>query len=118
MWKIFGAVLIVAGFAGSAQAQKVGGDYTVKGTNFDGSAYEGTATITPSGSACRMVWNTGGSVTKGICMLANKAFAASYNLQGEIGLVVYEVQPDGSMKGFWTIADKDGSGTETLTPAK
>jgi hypothetical protein len=117
MWKILVAALVVAGFAASAHAQSVGGQYTVKGTNFDGSTYEGTATITPAGSACRMEWNTGG-VTKGICMLANKAFAAYYKLQGEIGLVVYEVLPDGSLKGFWTLADKDGVGTETLTPVK
>ena len=51
-------------------------------------------------------------------MLANKAFAAYYKLGSDIGLVVYEVQPDGSLEGYWTIADKTGAGTETLTPAK
>jgi hypothetical protein len=30
--------------------------------------------------------------------------------------VVYELQPDGSLKGFWTIADTDGAGTENLYP--
>jgi hypothetical protein len=36
----------------------------------------------------------------------------------KVGLVVYEMQPDGSMKGVWTIADQPGAGTEVLTPAK
>ena len=49
-------------------------------------------------------------------MLANKAFAASYILQGQQGLVVYELQPDGSLKGWWTIADQQGVGTENLYP--
>ena len=100
-----------------ALAQKVGGAYTVEGTNPDSSKYSGTAQITPSGSTCRITWDTG-SPSKGICMLANKAFAAYYRLGNKDGLVVYELQPDGVLKGYWTITDEDGAGTETLTPAK
>ena len=33
-----------------------------------------------------------------------------------IGLIVYQVQSDGSLEGAWTISGKDGSGTEILTP--
>jgi len=51
-------------------------------------------------------------------LATDTGFAASYRLEGQIGLVVYEVQPDGSLKGYWTLADKDGVGTEVLTPAK
>ena len=106
-------------FAGtSAAAQMVGGEYQVTGTNADGSAYSGTATITPSSdSTCRISWQTG-STSSGICMVAGRAFAASYRMGGKVGLVVYEMQPDGSMKGVWTIADQPGAGTEVLTPAK
>ena len=49
-------------------------------------------------------------------MLAGKSFAAAYKLGNDIGLVVYELQPDGRLVGTWTIADKPGRGTETLTP--
>jgi len=106
-------------YCGAAAAQSVGGKYTVKGTNLDGSSYRGTAVITPAGSACLIAWDTGsGSISKGICMLANKAFAASYVLDGKVGLVVYEVQPDSTLKGVWTIADTEGAGTEVLTPVK
>src|SRR5690348_10144749 len=53
----------------SAAAQMVGGQYRVEGTNADGSAYRGTATITPSSdSTCRISWQTG-STSSGICML-------------------------------------------------
>jgi hypothetical protein len=117
MRKIILGLAMVACAATPALAQKVGGAYAVEGTNPDGSKYSGTAQITPSGSTCHIVWNTG-STSKGICMLANKAFAAYYRLGKSDGLVVYEVQPDGVLKGYWTITDQDGAGTETLIPAK
>ena len=44
------------------------------------------------------------------------AFAAGYVMGKEIGLVIYKMQPDGSLKGLWTITGKDGMGTEVLTP--
>jgi hypothetical protein len=101
---------------GSASAQTVGGSYNVQGTNPNGSTYGGTVQITPTGSSCRITWQTGSTSSSGICMLANKAFAASYILQGQQGLVVYELQSDGSLKGWWTIAGQTGVGTENLTP--
>jgi hypothetical protein len=117
MRKIILGLAMAAIVATPALAQKVGGAYTVEGTNPDGSKYSGTAEITPAGSTCHIVWNTG-STSKGICMLANKAFAAYYRLGKSDGLVVYELQPDGVLKGYWTITDQDGAGTETLIPAK
>jgi hypothetical protein len=113
------AALATALLAGAVQAQTVGGIYNVAGTNPDGSAYTGTAQITPSsGATCRIAWTTGPTTSDGVCMLANKALAAFYKLGDDFGLVVYELQPDGSLKGYWTIADKDGVGGEVLTPRK
>jgi hypothetical protein len=105
--------LVLATGVGAASAQTVGGSYNVQGTNPNGTAHSGTAQITLSGSACRITRQTGSS---GICMLANKAFDASYILQGKQGLVVYELQPNASLKSGWTIADSDGVGTENLYP--
>ena len=119
MRTLIGAFWLLAAVSTAASAQSVGGQYRVVGTNFDGSPYSGTATIVPSSDAsCRIQWNTGGTTSAGFCMLANKAFAAAYKLEGSVGLVVYELLPDGSLKGYWTIADKAGAGTETLTPIK
>jgi len=116
---LIAAVVLTAGFAATASAQSVGGKYDVHGTNFDGSSYEGTAVINRSSdSTCRIHWQTGSSSSDGFCMLANKSLAAAYKLGDDVGLVLYELQSDGSLKGYWTIADKSGSGTETLTPAK
>jgi hypothetical protein len=32
--------------------------------------------------------------------------------------VVYEMKPDGSLEGAWTIAEEEGVGHETLTPQR
>jgi hypothetical protein len=109
--------LLFAGWCAAASAQNVGGSYTVKGTNPNGSTYSGTAEITPSGDTCRMIWHTG-STARGICMLSHKALAATYRMGDTYGLVIYELQPDGVLKGVWTVADEKGAGTEILTPDK
>ncbi|TPM96719.1 hypothetical protein [Mesorhizobium sp. B2-1-3A] len=102
-----------------AAAQSIGGTYTVAGTNFDGSAYGGEATITlTSGTTCTIHWETGGSSSDGICMRNDDAFSAGYVMDKDIGLVVYKVEEDGSLHGLWTIAGKEGNGTEVLTPKK
>ena len=101
----------------SANAQTVSaGTYDVQGTNLDGSAYSGTATITlTSDTTCASEWNTAGTTSQGICMLHDDAFAAGYVLQDAVGLVVYKVQAGGVLEGVWTITGQDGAGTETLT---
>jgi len=51
-------------------------------------------------------------------MRNGNAFSAAYSFtDGTVGLVIYELEDDGSMKGLWTIADKKGVGEEDLTPA-
>ncbi|MBX3566969.1 MAG: hypothetical protein KF914_02860 [Rhizobiaceae bacterium] len=108
-----GLLLLSAG----ANAQSIGGRYDVEGTNFDGSPYSGTAEIkAASDSTCTIVWNTAGEISRGICMRHGNAFAAGYSLGKAIGLVVYQVMQDGTMRGVWTIAGQSGSGTEILKP--
>jgi hypothetical protein len=118
MRALIAAAVLAACYCTGAAAQTVGGKYTASGTNLDGSPYHGTATITrSSNSTCHIHWDVG-STSDGICMLANKSFAAAYQMQGLVGLIVYELRDDGTLDGVWTIADKSGAGTETLTPAK
>ncbi|MBK9082903.1 MAG: hypothetical protein IPL88_12905 [Rhizobiales bacterium] len=103
-----------------AQA-RVGGRYRTQGANLDGSPYEGEAEIIASGrDRCRIVWRTGKrSEQRGICMRSGFVFVAAYQFrEGAVGIVTYEVQPDGVLKGMWTIADADGRGTEVLTPLR
>ena len=101
-----------------ASAQSVGGKYNVEGTNFDGSTYTGTAEVTlTSSTTCVIHWETGSSTSDGICSRNGDAFAAAYKLGDAIGLVVYKVTENGVLDGIWTIAGKEGNGTEKLTPA-
>jgi len=51
-------------------------------------------------------------------MRKGATFAAGYILNGEVGLVLYELRPDGSLVGTWTLANQPGTGTETLTPMR
>jgi len=112
---ILGAAL--AATPALAEPEVRAGDYAVKGTNFDGSPYSGTAHIAiTSNSTCEIVWKTGGSTSEGICMRDTDSFAAAYRLGDAVGLIIYKINDDGSLDGYWTIAGKSGAGTETLTP--
>ncbi len=102
--------------AGAAFAQDLTGHYRVKGTNFDGSIYEGEAMVTATSEyTCEIVWNTGGATSSGICMRDGNAFTAAYEMGGKIGLVIYLIQDDGTLEGTWTVAGVNAVGTETMT---
>lgn len=112
---LWAAALVMA--AQGVAAQDVGGHYSVKGTNLDGSTYEGEAQITATSDVtCEIVWTTGGSTSSGICMRDGNAFSAGYELNGKVGLVIYLIQKDGSLDGTWTVAGVNAVGTEILTP--
>ena len=116
MKAFLGAAALVMAAQGVA-AQDVGGHYSVKGTNLDGSTYEGEAQITATSDVtCEIVWTTGGSTSSGICMRDGNAFSAGYELNGKVGLVIYLIQKDGSLDGTWTVAGVNAVGTEILTP--
>lgn len=112
----WGLAAILVSLPLAAAAQDVSGRYTVEGRNFDGSRYRGVAEImVTTKNTCRIVWNTG-STSEGICMRNGKTFAATYGSGNTTGLVIYEIRPDGRMEGLWTMADREGVGTESLIP--
>jgi hypothetical protein len=111
--RIVSALILVASLS-SASDGGLPGKYQVAGKNADGSPYSGTAEIVAtSETTCRIAWQTGSTTSQGICMRNGNSFAASYALGNSIGLVVYQMKPDGTL---WTIADQGGVGTEVLTP--
>jgi hypothetical protein len=111
-------VLLLASFT-AAEASSLAGAYQVAGKNVDGTAYSGTAEIAAtSDTTCKISWQTAAATSQGICMRNGNSFAASYALGDTIGLVVYQIKPDGTLEGLWTIAGKPGVGAETLTPTK
>src|SRR5436190_17760318 len=119
MRRLAAALLIIAAIAsGPAAAQQIGGRYTVEGTNPDGSPYRGTAEILPAGGrTCRILWNVG-TTWNGVCLIGERVLGVTYRSGNATGMAVYDLQPDGVLRGVWTLADGAKSGTETLTPAK
>jgi hypothetical protein len=113
------AAACLAASVATAAAQELGGTYRASGKNFDGSSYSGTAEIiVTSNTTCRINWKIASDTWRGICMRSGSVFAASYRLGNTFGLVIYEINGDGTLEGSWTIAEKSGVGTETLTPMK
>jgi hypothetical protein len=100
-----------------ASAQSIGGAYVVSGTSPDGISYRGSAYIELlSDVTCAIEWTTEGVASSGICMRSDNVFAAAYELEGDIGMVIYKVRSDGRLDGTWTIAGEEGVGLEMLTP--
>jgi hypothetical protein len=111
------ALLSLATLALPAAAGDLSGRYAVTGTNFDGSSYKGEAEIViTSDSTCAIAWSIAGRESGGICMPNGNAMAAAYEMDGDIGLVIYKIEGDGTLKGVWTIAGQRGQGTDVLTP--
>lgn len=111
------ALLAAVLLAAPAAALEIGGTYRVKGTNFNGGEYRGTARIVvTSQNTCRIYWKIGADSAEGICMRNGGSFSAAYSMGGQVGLVIYQIKLDGSMQGLWTVADQKGVGTEVLTP--
>jgi hypothetical protein len=117
MRRAFYAGLLLCALPTMAAAQNIGGAYTVRGTNFDGSPYGGDAFIKiTSSTTCEIAWKTADTSSSGFCMRNEDAFAAGYVMGSDIGLIIYKAAPDGTLRGVWTIAGKNGAGTEILTP--
>lgn len=117
MTRMLAAALVLAFLQSGAMAQDIGGSYHVSGTNLDGSKYGGDATITlQSDVTCSIRWNTGGAGADGICMRDKGVFVAAYVMGNSVGLVVYDILPDGTLSGRWTITGETGVGTEVLSP--
>jgi hypothetical protein len=117
MKKIFVTTVILLTTITPALSDGFGGRYSVEGQNPNGTTYGGEAEITlTSETTCEIKWTTGETESVGICMRNDDSFAAGYRLGDDIGLVIYKVQNDGSLHGLWTLAGKNGSGSEILTP--
>ena len=91
--------------------------YKAAGTNPDGSKYTGDAAVEViSDTTFSIIWTIAGSKYKGFGMRQNDVLAATYEIDGEPGLVIYKVDGNG-LNGSWAIRGQNGSGTERLTPA-
>jgi hypothetical protein len=102
--------------AGAADKLTLASRYDATGTNPDGSRYTGTASVKViSESTFTIKWIIGGSTYEGFGMRLNDSLAATYTINGEPGLIIYNVNGDG-LTGVWAIRGHDRVGTEHLRP--
>jgi hypothetical protein len=110
----FGFCLLAV--AANAETLTLASHYKATGTNPDGSAYSGDVKIDViSDTTFSIVWTIDGVKYKGFGMRRNDALAATYEIDGEPGLVIYHVDGSG-LNGLWAIRGHNGNGTEHLAP--
>jgi hypothetical protein len=95
----------------------ISGNYTVAGTNEDGSPYRGELAVIKHGDVYQFRWNAGKQYD-GIGIPNGNVVAVSFtggaNGQG-CGVVIYKVEADGSLNGKWGMWGTNESGTEKGT---
>lgn len=91
-----------------APPKNIAGEYDASGTNPDtGAAYKAALTITPRDDVYQFSWTSGGNKYDGVGVTTNNSIAVSYTTgtNGEgCGVVLYKINPDGSMDGkvgYW-----------------
>lgn len=112
-------LILALGFlvlAAPAWAQR-DGLYDVTGTNLDGSAYTGLVQIRSVGlTSFNIVWRIGDLLVEGVGMASGRSVAVTYGMAQRPGMGIYQLNPDGSMEGEWTIVGAPAVGRERLVP--
>lgn len=112
-------LILALGFlvlAAPAWAQR-DGIYDVTGTNLDGTAYTGVAQIRSIGlTSFNIIWRIGDMLVEGVGMASGRSVAVTYGVAQRPGMGIYQLNPDGSMDGEWTIVGAPAVGRERLVP--
>jgi hypothetical protein len=114
---------LVAG-AGPAVAQDLSPRYTVTGVSADGSSgYTASVRVAPYGDTYGVVWEFPNSqeIYLGTGILRGSTFAVVYQsprVPGPPGLVLYDIDSDGGLTGYFSALGAKSVGAETWTPAK
>lgn len=105
----------LCGLALPAAAQLRQGQYELEGQNPDGSSYDGTFSLQEApGASWLVTWQVDDMRIVGLGLIQSGVLSVSFVVDGRPGVAVYEVQPDGKLRGVWTTGG--GLGTEMLTP--
>jgi hypothetical protein len=89
----------------------IAGTYAVTGTNPDGSAYQGSLTVTARGDVYQFSWATGQNY-EGVGVVSGRAVAVGWG-GAECGAVLYRPGSDGTLSGRWALYENESAGTET-----
>jgi hypothetical protein len=103
--------LIASGVPALAQTS-IGGNYSVEGTNPNGTTYSGTAIIRQEGDRYSFSWVIkSGDTFKGTGVRDGDTIVVEW---GQDYPVIYQIDSNGVLNGKWD----NGQGTETLTPLR
>jgi len=97
-----------------AASSSFAGDYSILGTNVDGSGYDGELSIIKQGEVWQLVWSVGSDTYDGIGITSGNVLAAAYGGQG-CGVVVYSIQSNGELDGIWGMWGNNNLGAEYAT---
>ncbi|MBE9604611.1 hypothetical protein IAI18_07020 [Acetobacteraceae bacterium H6797] len=112
------ALPLAAVSAPGAMAQQAG-VYDVTGTGSDGTPYTGQLMLAQVGlSSWQVQWLIGPTRMIGVGMTSGNTFAVTFDVGNATGMSIYNVAPDGSMTGQWTMIGGNGIGTETAVPQR
>jgi hypothetical protein len=116
MKRLLLAALLAAGLSLPAAAQR-SGVYDVTGTALDGTEYTGTLTLQQVGIASfRILWTIGADNIEGVGMVSGLTFSTAFQIGDQAGMAIYEIRPNGSLEGQWTVIGAFTSGRETARP--
>lgn len=114
--RLIPALALLLALAAPASAQRAG-VYEVSGTNPDGSAYAGLLQLRQVGIVSwAVLWQVGNDRIEGVGMSSGSTLAVTYRAGNTQGFAIYEILPNGTLTGQWTLVGSSGIGTETLTP--
>ena len=103
---------ILAALAGGAAAQKsIAGRYNIEGRTPDGTTYNGTAEVVPTGDTFRVTWVIDGQRYLGTNIGDEGFLTVSYRSGNDTGLVLL-VNENGVWSGIWTYAGGTRLGQE------
>lgn len=93
------------------------GTWNITGTFSDGTAYEGTMTVTPNAdqTTALVEQQIGDSSYSGLGIVDGDVFSVVLGPDG-CGLGAYVIQDNGDLVGRWTAVGQTALGTETATP--
>ena len=97
----------------SAEPAALTGSYDASGTNPDGSAYEASLVVTRRGEVYQFSWDSGGRSYDGVGVAHKDTVAVGFTdgKDGKgCGVVLYDINPDGSLSGksgYWGVDSQE-----------
>jgi len=121
MKRVLQACLVLAllwSALGFAQSVEPSGLYSVEGRNADQKGtYRGEVAISKDGDAFKILWIIGNQQYAGTGILRDGKLAVAFQAQGRmVGIALFDLRPDGTLSGTWTVFGGKALGLENWTP--